>query len=109
MRIDAKVLLNRLGRSDFRYREFVDRFADLESWPVFEALLRDPRICAQSATDTDGSVQAPESPAASAGSLRPDLFARYGAAAAPQPAAEPPQSIRALLDRLSRAVTTGEI
>jgi len=47
MRADAKVLLERLGRSDFRYREFVDRFADLESWPIFEALLKDPRIIPQ--------------------------------------------------------------
>lgn len=48
MRADAKVLLERLGRSDFRYREFVDRFAELESWPIFEALLKDPRIMPQS-------------------------------------------------------------
>jgi hypothetical protein len=47
MRADAKVLLERLGKSDFRYREFVDRFADLESWPIFEALLKDPRIMPQ--------------------------------------------------------------
>jgi hypothetical protein len=47
MRADAKILLERLGRSDFRYREFVDRFADLESWPIFEALLRDGRVMPQ--------------------------------------------------------------
>jgi len=47
MRADARVLLERLGKSDFRYREFVDRFADLESWPIFEALLKDPRIMPQ--------------------------------------------------------------
>lgn len=44
MRADARNLLRKLSRSGFRYREFVDRFAELESWPVFEALLRDPRI-----------------------------------------------------------------
>lgn len=44
MRSDAESLLARLGRQDFRYREFADSFADMELWPIFEALLTDPRV-----------------------------------------------------------------
>lgn len=44
MRVDAKSLLTRLGKSDLAYREFADRFSELELWPMFEALLHDPRI-----------------------------------------------------------------
>lgn len=44
MRSDAANLLERLGRRDFHYREFTDSFADMELWPIFEALLTDERI-----------------------------------------------------------------
>lgn len=44
MRIDARNLLDRLGRNEFAYKEFEDRFTDLELWPILEALLRDPRL-----------------------------------------------------------------
>jgi hypothetical protein len=44
MRPDAEELLARLGQSDFRYREFSDQFADMELWPIFEALLTDDRV-----------------------------------------------------------------
>jgi hypothetical protein len=44
MRADAAKLLTRLGRNDFRYREFTDAFADAELWPIFEALLTDERM-----------------------------------------------------------------
>ena len=44
MRSDAETLLARLGRTDFRYREFSDSFADMELWPIFEALLKDERV-----------------------------------------------------------------
>lgn len=44
MRIDVKNLLNRLGKQDFAYKEFEDRFSELELWPLLEALLRDPRM-----------------------------------------------------------------
>lgn len=44
MRSDAESLLARLGRKDFRYREFSDAFADMELWPIFEALLKDERV-----------------------------------------------------------------
>ena len=44
MRQDARSLLERLGRTDFRYQEFEDPFADMELWPIFEALLKDENI-----------------------------------------------------------------
>lgn len=111
MRADAKVLLERLGKSDFRYREFVDRFADLESWPIFEALLKDPRIMPQDKVAEIGATEPGDSivqPAPSAAprpvsvaaapeplaAPAPSLFGRYG-----RP--ERAQNIRSLLQRLS--------
>ena len=44
MRSDASALLEKLDRKGFDYRQFPDRYADLELWPIFEALLADPRI-----------------------------------------------------------------
>jgi len=44
MRQDAKALLEKLSRQDFQYRQFEDQYADMELWPIFEALLKDPRI-----------------------------------------------------------------
>lgn len=44
MRQDARSLLDRLSRTDFRYQEFADPFADMELWPIFEALLKDENI-----------------------------------------------------------------
>ncbi|NKJ42886.1 hypothetical protein [Novosphingobium sp. SG720] len=121
MRADAKVLLERLGKSDFRYREFVDRFADLESWPIFEALLKDPRIMPQ---EEVSAIEAAE-PGDSARMPAPRAQAR--AVVAPSPAAAKPreaeaaaslfgrygrperaQNIRSLLQRLSDAVEGGD-
>ncbi|TPG43618.1 hypothetical protein EAH79_01420 [Sphingomonas koreensis] len=44
MRRDARDLLDKLGRRDVRYRQFVDSTTDMELWPIFEALLRDDRV-----------------------------------------------------------------
>lgn len=44
MRADIGNLLQRLRQRDFRYREFHDAFADMELWPIFEALLTDERV-----------------------------------------------------------------
>ena len=44
MRSDASALLQKLDRQGFEYQQFPDRYADLELWPIFEALLADPRI-----------------------------------------------------------------
>lgn len=50
MRQDARSLLERLGRKEFRYQEFEDPFADMELWPIFEALLRDDKVVGQQAS-----------------------------------------------------------
>lgn len=44
MRKDVTALLEKLGRGDFRYRQFADPIADLEPWPLFAALLEDERV-----------------------------------------------------------------
>ncbi|WP_395337352.1 hypothetical protein WBP06_22485 [Novosphingobium sp. BL-8H] len=116
MRIDARNLLDRLGRSDFAYKEFEDRFTDLELWPILEALLRDPRLQA-----LDPAVPQKAPPASALPSDRLDaaatpttepaaeplksLFSRYeqDASAAPtqSEAVSPPKDVRGLLRRLS--------
>ena len=50
MRQDARSLLERLGRKEFRYQEFEDPFADMELWPIFEALLRDANVVGEQAS-----------------------------------------------------------
>lgn len=44
MRSDASSLLSKLNQGTLAYRQFDDPLADLELWPVFEALLSDPRV-----------------------------------------------------------------
>jgi hypothetical protein len=44
VRQDAKSLLKRLNLDDFQYRDFSDPFLTIEPWPLFQALLRDPRV-----------------------------------------------------------------
>ncbi|MET3473506.1 hypothetical protein ABIC78_004058 [Novosphingobium sp. 1529] len=96
MRADAKVLLDRLGKSDFRYREFVDRFADLESWPIFEALLKDPRIMPQddasaiAATMPGDSGRLPAPRAQARPEIRPEARAEARPEQAPVAAAMTP-------------------
>lgn len=100
MRQDARSLLERLGRKEFRYQEFDDPFADMELWPIFEALLRDDAVVgAQASTIRMTEIQfrsarAPEEPAGAAAQAKATpapspIFARY--AAEPQPAPAPEQ------------------
>lgn len=114
MRVDARNLLDRLGRSNFSYKEFEDRFTELELWPLLEALLKDPRLQA-----LDGAA-AEAAPAAAAEQARMGedatpfdaLFRRYEQGApATAPAAPPPlrQDVRALLRRLSDLGANGEL
>lgn len=128
MRADAKVLLERLGRQDFAYKEFADRFADLELWPIFEALLKDQRLFTQSRADAQqeqpaitpapatadlhGSAQvsAPAAPAQSLSSMPLSaLFARYEAEAGNRPTAETQNDVRSLLRQLSEANAKGTL
>ena len=118
MRIDARNLLDRLGRSDFNYKEFEDRFTDLELWPILEALLRDPRLQALDQGEQASPVAAvrgPEQAERAAESAKEPiqvLFSRYEhapEAATPPPTprpADPSGDVRALLRRLSAAVET---
>lgn len=128
MRADARSLLDRLGRSDFAYKEFADRFSDLELWPLFEALLKDPRVFQQDAAPVATEhhraepVQAsgiaaarPADPSrrtasAEASASLSDLFNRYEAATGEAP--PPPrqgQDVRAMLRRLSDLGDRGEL
>ncbi|MBY8824375.1 hypothetical protein [Sphingomonas colocasiae] len=110
MRQDAKSLLARLNRRDFKYQEFPDPFADMELWPIFEALLIDERVMGEKAptlaaaevqirtrTSPPERVERPAAPPRKAG-----LFSRYAKDAAP--AAEPRGEVvnmRQFLGRLS--------
>ena len=64
MRTDVAILLERLGKRDFHYQEFADRFADVELWPLFETLIRDPRILnAEAPEATPLAASTPQAPA----------------------------------------------
>jgi hypothetical protein len=129
MRIDARNLLDRLGKTDFAYKEFEDRFSELELWPIYEALLRDPRM--QAIDQADAAVAeagakagagAGAEPAASASvevlaGARPEplaaLFSRYGDGAGTVAERRAPpaqvQDVRAMLRHLSELGSRGEI
>jgi hypothetical protein len=122
MRIDARNLLDRLGRNDFAYKEFEDRFTELELWPILEALLRDPRMQAidqaeaaqleAAAADLAAPVETALTGPATAEPLSA-LFSRYGgepvAAPAPVDRRTAPQDVRAMLRHLSDLGSRGEI
>lgn len=57
MRRDARSLLDRLNRSDFDYHDFTDAVEEIEMWPLFQALLRDPRILSASLSNRAPDVQ----------------------------------------------------
>lgn len=118
MRIDARNLLDRLGKNDFAYKEFEDRFSELELWPILEALLRDPRL--QAIDQAEATVAAMPEPAPAevvetySGESLSSLFSRYGNG----PAASTPadrrgggqqQDVRAMLRHLSDLGSQGKI
>ena len=91
MRQDAKALLEKLSRQDFQYRQFEDQYADMELWPIFEALLKDPRIVPPRKTPLEHreTIRAeiadrPSAPSNRTNSAAPNIFAGYGDAEAPQ-------------------------
>ncbi len=115
MRIDARHLLDRLGKNDFAYKEFEDRFTELELWPMLEALLRDPRL---QAIDQADNVQPEPVASAPAQAFAPEplsaLFSRYdrgpGATDAPgDRRGAQAQDVRAMLRHLSDLGSRGEI
>lgn len=139
MRLDARNLLEKLGKNDFAYREFEDRFTELELWPILEALLRDPRL--QAIDQAENAAAAPpaepeeiplfegfsSAPTATASApVGPDaghqggeslssLFSRYGTPAAAAPAIPSERrgaqapDVRAMLRHLSDLGSRGEI
>ncbi|EQB14526.1 hypothetical protein L288_01400 [Sphingobium quisquiliarum P25] len=109
MRSDAAHLLARLGRKDFRYREFTDNFADMELWPVFEALLTDERVVGkplsalESRNVEDFIPETKVQPARPASPPRgPGLFDRYGEGSRPAAQGEGNGELRSFLQRLSK-------
>lgn len=118
MRIDARNLLDRLGKNDFAYKEFEDRFTELELWPILEALLRDPRLQAIDQTETampEAASVAPEAAPVEDLAREPisSLFSRYGAARGAEPSGErrgaQAQDVRAMLRHLSDLGSQGKI
>ncbi|KPH58690.1 hypothetical protein ACLIMP_09725 [Novosphingobium aerophilum] len=114
MRIDARNLLDRLGRNEFAYKEFEDRFTDLELWPILEALLRDPRLQTldQTVPETP-AVETAEAGIELAAEPLKNLFSRYEQTASPSIAKavveEPVRDVRAMLRHLSDLGARGEI
>lgn len=118
MRADVKTLFDRLGKTDFQYRDFGDRFTEAESWPVFEAILRDPRVqqtvignVVVTAREPEPEPRATPAPQHSL-PLGAALMRKYGAPstqAEGRPAAHEAQDVRSLLARISTAVSKGTI
>ena len=107
MRYDVNILLEKLGKSQFRYQEFADRFSDLDTWPVFEAVIRDPRIF----NTESGDGQLSRQPlVADVPSIASAFSQKYGAdeglhvEASPE---RPSTDVRTLLTRISSAAGKG--
>lgn len=117
MRIDARNLLDRLGKNDFAYKEFEDRFTELELWPILEALLRDPRL--QAIDQADNPAPEPVAVSEVVEELQSEpltsLFSRYGRGPAVTTDANgdrrgaQAQDVRAMLRHLSDLGSRGEI
>ncbi|MBB3859988.1 hypothetical protein GGQ88_001249 [Novosphingobium hassiacum] len=105
MRSDVKSLLDRLNQSQFRYKEFADRFSDLETWPIFEAVIRDSRVFNYAGAS---SVQATSTTFPDSPPIGSVLSRKYGA---PEAVSQGNTSadVRTLLARISSAAEKGEI
>jgi hypothetical protein len=122
MRQDAKTLLDRLDRHHLDYQDFTAAAEEIELWPLFQALLRDPRIVgnreqpASAAAVSAGpnilrTEAAPLHPEVTAPPAPPPqhpaaaLFGRYGRETAPEPVApQPPREpdLRNFLHQLGK-------
>lgn len=116
MRVDARNLLDRLGRSNFSYKEFEDRFTELELWPLLESLLRDPRLQALDSTHAASPADSPDADSGQAAPMQIDaLFRRYdttrqdGGHDAPKAQAPAGEDVRAMLRRLSELGDKGAL
>ncbi|GGI74138.1 hypothetical protein GCM10007973_08700 [Polymorphobacter multimanifer] len=133
MRRDAKELLSRLGAGSFKYQEFENAWSDLDSWPIFQAIVQDGRVVGNEALKAghqamsleDGGhdeaaslvLQAPMPrfdapvrplPQPTASPIRDSLFSAYAPAAQSADrgiggASNRGESVRAVLSRLSQA------
>ncbi|MFZ3483711.1 hypothetical protein [Sphingomonas sp. 3-13AW] len=94
MRQDAKTLLDRLDRHYLEYRDFTAAAEEIELWPLFQALLRDPRIIGNREQDAAFSTEGENQRTAPGPKVRsiseraeaspaPSLFDRYLRAAKP--------------------------
>jgi hypothetical protein len=106
MRQDAKTLLDRLDRRYLDYQDFTAAAEEIELWPLFQALLRDPRIIGnrEQTVPVAGSPHTERKQASARGpegetplatvEARPagGLFGRYAREAAPAP--NPPEPPR---------------
>lgn len=122
MRIDARNLLDKLGKNDFAYKEFEDRFSELELWPMLEALLRDPRLQAIDQVENAPLAASAVAEKAVVETFEPlqaeplsSLFSRYGQAPAAAPGSASDrrgaqaQDVRAMLRHLSDLGSQGKI
>jgi hypothetical protein len=106
MRQDAKNLLKLLDRKDLTYRQFADPFADMELWPIFEALLTDERVLAGRANVAGSPEVQPRSRGSGAGqgagsSAKAGLFARYGEGGTPDHRTSEAINVRQFLSSIS--------
>lgn len=104
MRTDVKTLLSRLGRSQFRYREFADRFSELETWPVFEAVIRDPRVFESPVTNAITTATSPQTDSRPIASV---LSHKYGAPEAQRNFSQTGGDVRSLLATIAAAAEKG--
>jgi len=104
-----------LGQNNFKYQEFRDNFADMELWPLFEALIRDPRIsgeaghrgeAARSEPAVGGRPDANPAPARTAPG---GLFGRYEERSPDEPSPRSTADVRSLLQQLNDRVAGGEL
>ncbi|WP_298289984.1 hypothetical protein [Novosphingobium sp.] len=109
MRSDVKTLLEKLGKSQFRYKEFADRFSDLDTWPVFESIIRDPRIFNSELGTVSPSPQAEQFEAASLSSVLSKKYGLDDGLRVKAPATPVAADVRTLLARISSAVDKGTI
>ena len=111
MRQDTKVLLSRLDERNFNYHDFESPSAEVDVWPIFEALLLDERVvgkrvssAAQSSATQPTPGRAPEPQAqprevsAASDPVQPGMFGGYGAAGKSESGGE---SVRDMLGRLA--------
>lgn len=134
MRKDVANLLAKLGKREFHYQEFADRFSDVELWPLFETLIHDPRILNAPPAEDHGEVAitakaaaatAAPAPAATLATIAParpggetsgaepapaskdlsSLFARYGG----QNGEDAPGDVHALLQKLAQQIEQGKL